>query len=280
MLSYRHAFHAGNFADVLKHLILIEILEYLKKKETPFCYIDTHAGAGKYHLTGGYASQNREFENGIGKLWQRDDLPECVAAYVNLVKKFNNNTQLTRYPGSPCIAKKLLRPNDRLLLYELHSTDYHLLAATAGKDRRIQLFHADGFNGCLKVLPPNERRGLILIDPSYEIKSDYRQVPEILVKMHQRFATGIYAVWYPVIDRSRNQQLEKAILSSAVKNAQLFELSVYGDTGGHGMTSSGLIVVNPPWTLVAKMQATLPWLADKLGNAGEGCYRIESLTAE
>ena len=279
MLSYRHAFHAGNFADVLKHLILIEILEYLKVKDNPFCYIDTHAGAGKYNLHSEYALQTQEFANGIGQLWQRLDLPDCLAAYVHLVKQFNTGS-LSTYPGSPLIAKKLLRPQDRLCLFELHSTDYALLNKAFNKDKRIKLFHADGFKEGLKLLPPSERRGLILIDPSYEIKTDYREVAETLIKMHKRFATGTYAVWYPVIDRSRNQQLEKAIVSGGIKNVQLFELGVCADIEGHGMTASGLIVVNPPWTLAAKMQSALPWLAKTLAINGEGLYRVETLTAE
>ncbi|NOT12181.1 MAG: 23S rRNA (adenine(2030)-N(6))-methyltransferase RlmJ [Methylococcaceae bacterium] len=279
MLSYRHAFHAGNFADVLKHLILVEILTHLKKKDSPFCYIDTHAGAGKYHLHGDYALQTREFENGIGKLWQHQDLPDSVANYVNVVKQFNNKP-LTHYPGSPMIAKKLLRPNDRLVLFELHSTDFALLAHAVNKDKRIKLFHSDGFQECLKLLPPHERRGLLLIDPSYEIKSDYRQVAEMLLKMHRRFATGTYAVWYPVIDRRRNQQLEKTMAASGIKNVQLFELGIKADTDSHGMTGSGMIVVNPPWTLAAQMQVTLPWLTDILGNTVEGYYRIQTLVDE
>lgn len=280
MLSYRHAFHAGNFADVLKHLILIEIITYLKKKEQPFCCFDTHAGAGMYDLNGDYALQNREFENGIGKLWLRDDLPECVAAYVNLVKQFNSNNRLARYPGSPFIIRKLLRPNDRLFLFELHSTDHALLVSSTRKDRRIKTFHSDGFTDCLKLLPPSERRGLILIDPSYEIKSDYHQLTETLLKMHKRFATGIYAIWYPVIERSRNQQLEKALQAGGIRNIQLFELGINSDKPGLGMTASGMIVVNPPWTLATHMQSALPWLAEALGNAGEGHYRIQTLVDE
>lgn len=279
MLSYRHAFHAGNFADVLKHLILIEILEYLKIKDNPFCYIDTHAGADKYNLHSDYALQTQEFAKGIGQLWQRNDLPDCLGAYVHLVKQFNTGS-LSTYPGSPLIAKKLLRPHDRLCLFELHSTDYALLNKAFNKDKRIKLFHADGFKEGLKQLPPGERRGLILIDPSYEIKTDYRQVAETLIKMHKRFATGTYAIWYPVIDRSRNQQLEKAIASGGIKNVQLFELGVCADTEGHGMTASGMIIVNPPWTLAAKMQSALPWLAKTLANDGEGIYRVETLAAE
>jgi 23S rRNA (adenine2030-N6)-methyltransferase len=280
MLSYRHSFHAGNFADVLKHIILIKILEHLCKKAKPFCCIDTHAGPGDYALNKDYALKNREFDNGIGKLWQRNDLPDSVANYVNLIKKFNDTEHLSRYPGSPLIIKQFLRNKDRLFLYELHSTEIQLLSAAVCRDRRIKAFHDDGLKNDVGLLPPNEHRGLILIDPSYEIKSDYKLVTESLIQMHKRFSTGIYALWYPVVDRKRNQQLEKTLKTSGIKNIQLFELGIKTDTHEHGMTASGMIVVNPPWTLASDMQQTLPWLADVLGIEGAGLYRIETLAGE
>lgn len=280
MLSYRHAFHAGNFADVLKHIVLIQSLDYLTQKDKPVCCIDTHAGPGKYELDGDYALKNREFDSGIGKLWQRTDLPECVARYVSLVKRFNSADKLTRYPGSPLLAKQLLRDKDRLCLFELHSTEIKLLTAEAHKDKRIQVIHADGLSSCLKLLPPPERRGLVLIDPSYEIKDDYPQVVETLTALHKRFATGTYALWYPVIERRRNQKLERTIAASGINNVQLFELGIRADSSEHGMTASGMIVVNPPWTLAAEMKQVLPWLAEVLGHKGEGCYRIQTLADE
>ena len=280
MLSYRHSFHAGNFADVLKHLILIKILEHLGKKDKPFSCIDTHAGPGDYALNEDYALKNKEFENGIAQLWQRDDLPDSVAAYVNVIKKFNPTGELSRYPGSPLITRQFLRNKDRSFLYELHTTEIELLSAAVSRDRRIKVFHADGLKNAVGLLPPSEHRGLVLIDPSYEIKSDYQQVAETLVQMHKRFATGTYALWYPVVERPRNQQLERAIKTSGLKNVQLFELGIKTDTHEHGMTASGMIVVNPPWTLAADMQSVLPWLAEVLGIAGAGSYRIETLVGE
>jgi len=280
MLSYRHAFHAGNFADVLKHLILIRVISYLSQKDKAFCYIDTHAGPGDYALDGNYALKNREFENGIAKLWQRNDLPESVADYVRLIKGFNPSARLKRYPGSPLIAKHLLRQHDRLLLCELHSTEINALNKAVNKDKRVTVFHADGLKQALGLLPPSERRGLVLIDPSYEMKSDYTQVVEILVKMTQRFATGAYALWYPVVERHRNQVMEQAIQASGIKNVQLFELGVQADTDEHGMTACGMVIVNPPWTLAAEMQHTLPWLVEVLGPDGTGFYRIQTLVGE
>lgn len=280
MLSYRHAFHAGNFADVLKHLILIRVISYLSQKDKAFCYIDTHAGPGDYALNGNYALKNREFENGIAKLWQHHDLPESVADYVKLIKGFNPSARLNRYPGSPLIAKHLLRQHDRLLLCELHSTEINALNKAVNKDKRVTVFHADGLKQALGLLPPSERRGLVLIDPSYEIKSDYAQATETLVKMTQRFATGTYALWYPVVERHRNQVMEQALQTSGIKNVQLFELGIEADTDGHGMTACGMIVINPPWTLASEMQRALPWLAEVLGPGGTGFYRIQTLVGE
>lgn len=280
MLSYRHSFHAGNFADVLKHIVLLQLLEHFGKKDQPFCCIDTHAGAGDYRLDSGYALKNSEFENGIGKLWHRHDLPDAVARYVQLIKCANSNGKLTHYLGSPLIAQQLLRTKDRLCLYELHSMDVDFLTASIGKDKRVKIFHADGLKNALGLLPPPERRGLVLIDPSYELKTDYVDVVNTLMAMHKRFATGTYALWYPVVERRRNQALERAIQTSGIKNVQLFELGIAADTTEHGMTASGLIIINPPWTLAAQMQTILPWLTNILGDNGVSFYRIQTLAEE
>ncbi len=280
MLSYRHSFHAGNFADVLKHLVLIKILEHLCKKDKAFYCIDTHSGPGEYVLNGDYALKNKEFESGITQLWQRTDLPEDLNTYVKLIKKFNSTDILLRYPGSPLITQQFLRSKDHLALFELHSTEIELLKSATHKDKRIHSHHADGLVGAIALLPPKQHRGLVFIDPSYEIKSDYESVINSLIQMHKRFATGSYALWYPVIDRKRNQKLEKALKTSGIQNIQLFELGIKEDSPEHGMTASGMIVINPPWTLAADMKHTLPWLSNNLGINGAGNYRIETLVAE
>ncbi len=280
MLSYRHAFHAGNFADVLKHIVLLEVLEYLAQKEKPFCVIDTHAGAGKYALDSDFALKTREFDGGIGQLWQRDDLPPSVANYVTMQKRFNSTKQLTRYAGSPLLIKQLLRAKDKLHLFELHSTEIGLLTTTMKHDKRIYIEHADGLKNSLNLLPPLERRGLVFIDPSYEMKTDYDQVVKSLVQMHKRFATGTYVLWYPVIERERNQALENALKKSGILNVQLFELGISADDSVRGMTANGVIVINPPWNLAATMQTILPWLAQILGQNGAGSFRVETLAAE
>lgn len=283
MLSYRHAFHAGNFADVLKHIVLIQLIDYLEKKDQPFCCIDTHAGAGDYALNSAYALKNSEFSTGIEKLWRRDNLPDAVASYVQIIKNANPSGSLTRYLGSPLIMQQMLRKIDRLFLYELHSTEVKLLTSVIGRDKRTKIFHADGLKNSISLLPPQERRGLILIDPSYELKTDYTDIPKALIAMHKRFATGTYALWYPVVDRSRNQALERAIQTSGIKNIQLFELGIANDSDGHGMTASGMIIINPPWTLMAQMQSVLPWLVEVLGQndvTNKSFYRTQILVEE
>lgn len=280
MLSYRHAFHAGNFADVLKHVVLVEILNYLGQKEKPFCVIDTHAGAGKYALNGDFAQKTREFESGILKLLARDDLPQNIKNYVELQKRFNNGGQFNNYAGSPLLIKQLLRAKDRLCLFELHSNEFEILKANMKVDKRVFCEKADGLKESLRLLPPIEKRGLVLIDPSYEIKSDYVEVVKTLIQMHKRFATGTYALWYPVIERGRNETLEMAFKKSGILNVQLFELGIEPDNSGRGMNASGMILINPPWNLAETMKTILPYLAQILGENGAGNFRIETLVSE
>ncbi|OQK15261.1 rRNA methyltransferase [Methyloprofundus sedimenti] len=284
MLSYRHSYHAGNFADVLKHSVLIHILEHLNKKQKPFCYVDTHAGAGNYSLVSEQAEKTQEYQQGIGALWQKseqaDHAPAAIINYMNVIKAFNTQDELTRYPGSPMIARHLMRSQDRLFLYELHNTEIELLRQSVNKDKRVQIAHEDGFKRCISNMPPQQRRGLVLIDPSYEMKTDYKQVIETLEQLYKRFTTGIYALWYPVVERLRIDELEQKILSSSLQNVQLFELGQLADSQALGMTASGMIVINPPWTLKTEMQKALPYLAEQLGIANQGYYRIKQLKDE
>ncbi len=277
MLSYRHSFHAGNFADVLKHLIQIQILAYQTQKPKPLCYIDTHSGPGGYRLLDPQASKNREYENGIGALWTASAPPPAVAEYLAQVRQFNAGERLTRYPGSPWFAQQLLRPEDRLVLHELHPSEVPLLRETLARDSRCLVRQEDGFAGCIALLPPRERRGLIMIDPPYELKQDYEQALKTLRSAHRRFATGTYALWYPVVERARITTLERELRGSGIPRIQLYELGIRADQPGHGMTASGMIVINPPWSLTATLETTLPWLADRLGVDGQGHWRCVEL---
>jgi 23S rRNA (adenine2030-N6)-methyltransferase len=278
MLSYRHSYHAGNFADVLKHIVLIEILEHLIKKEKPFDYIDTHAGAGLYNLRSDHAQKIQEFKNGIAKI-NFDKFPE-LSLYQDILKKCNDGPDIKFYPGSPYIAGQYLRDYDRSWLYELHPSDYKILDQLVTGDRRIRVECGDGFKGLMAKVPPRSKRALVLIDPSYEIKDDYDRVIEVIIKAHKKFATGIYAIWYPVIQRTTINRMETLFRNSGIKNIQLFELGLTADTTEKGMTSSGMIVINPPWTLMEKMKSLLPRLAKVISHENQAVIRAVQLTDE
>lgn len=269
MLSYRHAFHAGNHADVLKHCILVQLLRHMNLKDKPWWYVDTHAGAGRYRLDAEPAQKNAEFAEGIGRLWSRSDLPPAVADYVGLVRAMNSDGRLRHYPGSPWLAHELMRAGDRLRLFELHVTDHLLLERTFARDAvRVAIRKADGFREIRSVLPPPPRRGLILIDPAYEDKRDYLRVVATLKEGLDRFATGTFAVWYPKLQRGDARELPEKLMKLPVKwlNASLTVRAPAAD--GFGMHGSGIFVVNPAWTLHAVLADTLPWLAAALGGDG------------
>jgi len=277
VLSYRHAFHAGNHADVLKHCLLVQLLRHLNEKDKPYWVIDSHAGAGRYRLDSEHATKNAEFATGIGRLWQRDDLPPALADYVTLVRALNPDGRLRHYPGSPWLAWQVMRPVDRLRLFELHSTDFRLLSkAFAGETRRVALRQADGFQELKSVLPPPPRRALTLIDPAYEDKRDYLRVPAALKEALARFATGTFAIWYPQLQRGDARQLPEKLKKLPVKWLHA-ALSV-GAPGadGFGMHGSGMFVVNPPWTLAAALGQVLPFLVTVLGADGGAGYVLEA----
>jgi len=278
MLSYRHAFHAGNHADVLKHMLLVELIRYLEQKEKPFWVIDTHAGAGVYALDQGYATKLSEFETGISRLWGHENLPGPLAAYVELVRELNPDGKLRLYPGSPWLAYKTMRRQDSLRLFELHSSDSRLLQENfAETGRRVVISSTDGFAGLKSVLPPQPRRGLVLIDPSYELRDDYRHVRQALQDAMARFATGTYAIWYPQLSRNESQQFPDKLKQLAGKNWLHVALSVH-TPGGLGMHGSGMFVINPPWTLHQTLQQVMPFLVSTLGQDNGAGYVLEHET--
>lgn len=284
MLSYRHAFHAGNHADVLKHLVLLQLLDYLTQKDKALYVIDTHAGAGAYDLKSDYAKKLAEFQGGIGRLWEVPpaDLPPALADYVARIRQFNGNEAngpLRLYPGSPWLAQQGLRDIDRLRLYELHSTDARLLAANF-KDagRQVQVTSGDGLAGMKALLPPPSRRALVLIDPSYEVKTDYATIYKSLQDALQRFATGTYAVWYPCLNRPESRQFADRLKRLPAKDWLHVSLHVRSpDADGFGMAGSGMFILNPPWTLAATLKEVLPRLVELLaeeGDAGKGAHFV------
>ncbi len=279
MLSYRHAFHAGNHADVLKHLVLVQLVRYLAQKEKPFWVIDTHAGAGLYALDVGYATKLAEFETGIGKLWGRKDLPAPLAEYVKLVRELNPDGKLKLYPGSPWFALHTMREQDRLRLFELHSSDGRLLQKNfSDEGRRVTIETSDGFAGLKALLPPAPRRGLVLIDPSYEVRDDYRHVLHALRDQLPRFPSGTYAVWYPQLPRIESKELPDKLKRLIGKNWLHVALTVRTPSSdGVGLHGSGMFIVNPPWTLHSTLQQIMPYLVTQLGQDAGAKFILEQV---
>ncbi len=277
MLSYRHAFHAGNHADVLKHFIELQLLRYLKQKEKPYWYIDTHAGAGCYSLDSAYAAQNAEYETGIAKLWDRNDLPEALADYVAQIKSMNPGGQLKLYPGSPLIAEAVLRESDKMRLFELHPSDSVLLNENfSGYGTQVLIQAADGFSALKALLPPPPRRALVLIDPPYEDKQDYQRVVLALTEGLKRFSSGIYAVWYPQLQRADARQLPEQLKKLPVKSWLNVSLSVQGlSEDGFGMYGSGMFILNPPFNLHKILTEVMPYLLNVLGQGEQASYTLE-----
>ncbi|OCG58162.1 rRNA methyltransferase [Gilliamella sp. Nev5-1] len=280
MLSYRHSYHAGNHADVLKHVVLTLCIESLKEKEKSFLYLDTHSGAGRYLLRGEHAEKTGEYLSGINLIWQQANIPELLNSYISVLKRYNPFDKLKYYLGSPLIAKQLLREQDKLNLTELHPTDYPLLRQEFNKDKRTKVLREDGFAQLKSKLPPSSRRGIILIDPSYEIKDDYQRIPAALFEAYKRFATGVYLIWYPVVSRTQTQKMIDNIVNLGIKRISQFELAIKPDSNQKGMTASGMIVINPPWKLHEQMLTIMPWLKTTLDIHKTGSFIIKELVAE
>jgi 23S rRNA (adenine2030-N6)-methyltransferase len=269
MLAYRHAFHAGNHADVLKHTVLALVLQYMNQKEKGWRYVDTHAGAGGYSLEGEYAKKRGEFEQGIAKLLDQPELPEPLAELVRLVRAFNGGPTVKQYPGSPAIAQMLMRPQDQLRLFEMHPTDHKILASYLGDVPGVEVKMADGYASLKSTLPPTTRRGVVLIDPSYEIKTDYARTLAALREALERFADAIVIIWLPqlqLLEAAQLPQRLKATADSAGKKGWLHaQLTVaQADERGFGMLGSSVFVANPPHTLFTALQPVLPFLVEHL----------------
>jgi 23S rRNA (adenine2030-N6)-methyltransferase len=280
MLSYRHAFHAGNFADVFKHLVLTLLVKAQLRKEKPFCYLDTHAGAGRYDLASGMARKNREYVGGIGRLWDCRDAPEEVNAYLSTVRSLNAAQTLRFYPGSPRIVRHFLRPGDRMILCDLHTTDTALLRTEFAGDKQAGVHHLDGYQGLKAFLPPPERRGLVLCDPAFELKDERTRLLEALTAAWRRWPTGVYAVWYPILDRATVDWFHRQLKRSGIRKVLLAELRIFDEDVPLRLNGSGMIVVNPPWRFDEQLTRLGPWLWNVLSPEGVGGFRLEWLVPE
>ncbi|EGR1465313.1 23S rRNA (adenine(2030)-N(6))-methyltransferase RlmJ [Vibrio cholerae] len=279
MLSYRHSFHAGNHADVLKHIVQSLILNSLQQKEKPFVYHDTHSGVGRYDLTHEWSEKTGEYKQGIARVWQQENIPAELDSYLDAIRQLNQGETLRYYPGSPRVARAHLREQDRMVLTELHPSDYPLLEQEFHRDRQVSIYKEDGFARLKASLPPQERRGLVLIDPPYELAKEYRDVVQAIAQSYKRWATGIYAIWYPVVNRCDIDDMVEGLQGLGIRKILQIELGVSPDTNERGMTASGMIVVNPPWTLESQMQTILPFLKQAIAPA-TGHYKVEWVVPE
>ncbi|KAA5606150.1 23S rRNA (adenine(2030)-N(6))-methyltransferase RlmJ [Roseospira marina] len=280
-MNYRHAFHAGNVGDVLKHMVQIHVLAHLRAKAKPFAVIDTHAGIGAYDLTGPAAIRTGEWRHGLGRLWGAADPPEAVRAYLDHVRAIQEELGATIYPGSPLISAHHLRPGDRMVAVERHPEDYAVLADLLGRAPGVIVREGDGYAALAALLPPAERRGLILIDPPFEEREEYQALALALGRAHRRFATGVYMLWYPIKDPGAVAVMRQMIQDSAVPRVLAVELTVRPTTVLAGLAGCGLILVNPPWRLEETLREALPWLAARLETTpGAGGWSLEWLRGE
>jgi 23S rRNA (adenine2030-N6)-methyltransferase len=280
MLAYRHAFHAGNHADVLKHLILIQLMRHMALKDKGYRFVDTHAGAGQYTLDSPQARKKSEYLQGIARLWTVDNPPPPLADYLQLLRRLNPDGTLQQYPGSPLLARLLLRPQDQSRLIELHPADHQALQDLLGSAAGTALYRADGFAALRGQLPPPTRRALVLIDPSYEGHADYLRVLDTLADALQRFAQGVYMVWYPVVTKPGAAALVQGLKTLAPRGWLHARLSLQQpDTQGFGLAGSGVLVINPPHTLHGQLQGLLPWLVRVLGQYPDANHLLEQRAA-
>ena len=281
MFSYRHGFHAGNHADVLKHMVLKQIIDYYNQKDVPYWFIDLHAGAGLYDLGGQWAQKRTEFADGIGKIWDAKKCPPAVDDYLEAIRELNPDGQLRIYPGSPWIALEHCREIDRLRLFEMHPSEadnlrLNLEQRGARTLKQATLFASDGFAGLKAHIPPPTRRAIVLIDPSYEDKKDYRRVVDTVKDALLRFPSGCYAIWYPQVARREAAELPRQLEKLGAKSWLHASLTVQkAASDGLGLNGSGMFIVNPPWTLAASMKEALPWLMKALGQDERAAYKLD-----
>ena len=294
MFSYRHAFHAGSHADILKHLTLIHLVEYLQEKLGALTIVDTHAGAGIYSLQDGFSTVSKEADGGIFRLYQYLEtynranmpVPDSIQAYLKYIDVENAEEQLSTYPGSPFILARLLRPQDRLKLFELHPKEIDILRHNISElkqSKQIDIYAEDSFARLKGLLPPPSRRGIVLIDPSYEDKQDYRYLELAMEEALQRFATGCYAIWFPVLPRRESAALPDRLkkITALHKRSWLHtELRVENAPGERRLQASGMFIINPPWTLEKQLTEALPILTKALGIDGGGQFLLKSFEAK
>lgn len=280
MLAYRHHFHAGSFADVFKHSLLVRLLLALGRKDKPFCFLDTHAGTGRYDLTHPWAEKLAEHREGISRIWGRDDLPREFTPYIEAVKAENPTDLLRFYPGSPRIARHFIRVGDRMILSELNRKDVAALGKRFARDRQVAVHHMDGFAALKAFLPPSERRGLVLVDASFDRAREFDRLVSGLTAAHERWASGTFAFWYPLMTPPEMRSFERAVKATAIPKILKTELSIHPRGWPMSLRGCGMLVVNPPWTFHGEASSMLKWLSAALATNQNGEAMVSWLTTE
>ncbi len=280
MLAYRHLFHAGHAHDVFKHVMLVRLLTQLAVNDKPLCYLDTHAGIGRYDFTHAWALKNAEFAHGIARIFDQTQVPSLIEPYLTLVRAENSNGTLRFYPGSPLLASRLLRGQDRMVLCELNPKDCAALDDCFVHHSNVRVHEMDGIQALKSFLPPVERRGLVLIDSPFDRAQEFTRLAEALAEGHKRWATGVYALWYPLMARDEIARFERRIVASGMRKILRLELSLFGEQHSTGLRGSALLIVNPPWHLDDDARTLLPWLWSRLSPARQGRWSVDWLVPE
>ena len=282
-MNYRHVYHAGNFADVLKHLILARCLTHLKAKETPFRVIDTHAGVGLYDLRGEAATKTGEWHDGIGRVLKAEmsaTIRELLAPYLDAVKAMQAFKGRDAYPGSPEIARQLTRAEDRMIFVEKHPQDAKKLAENFNFDGRAKILELDGYTALKACVPPKERRGLVLIDPPYEERDEFETLVQSFIAAYRKWPTGMYLLWYPVKNFEETKRFLVELSEAGIPKILRAELRVKSMSNTGGLAGSGVIIVNPPWRLVDELNTLLPWLDRTLSQDSGHGWNVDWIAGE
>ena len=275
MLSYQHDYHAGNHADVLKHSVLALLIRALQRKPTPLRIIDSHAGSGIYDLEGQMAQHGREFETGAALVMRAKKPPESARPYLDVLKKLNPDGTLRHYPGSPELAAQLLREQDHLELFELHPQAAAALRRRYARNAQVHVHRRDGFEGLAAAVPPQERRGLALIDPAFEQKDDFGRVAELVAACRKRWANGVYMIWYPLIRHAGPDRLIEALRKAAISRTLRVELEVAPQSDG--LRGSGLVIANIPFQIDTELRELVPWLRQELAQSPDATHGLHWL---
>lgn len=285
-MNYRHLYHAGNFADVVKHLVVVGLISSLLRKETPFCFLDTHAGAGYYDLLSEPAKKNKEYLLGIMKIIAQENHPSLVKRYLSCIQKINSQLSQSRfaslryYSGSPLLVRSLLRPQDRIIATELHPQEFQELKKSCGHDKQIFLHSMDGYHGLKAFLPPKERRGLVLIDPPYENPQEFKHILLALGPALKRWETGIFAIWYPIKEKATTQHFHHLLKEAIQRPLLAVELSIYPEDLPSHLNGCGMVIINPPWQFEQEMNKVMPWLWRKLSMSQQSRFQVFHLKSQ